>query len=57
MMSEENPKIKKYLDKNGVYNPYLSERVREEYKNNRVFKEYPASKFIKSVFKEKEEHK
>ena len=56
-MSTENPKIKKYLDKNGVYNPHLSEVVRQEYKNARVFKEYPASKFVNSVFKEKSEHK
>lgn len=56
-MSTENPKIKKYLDKNGVYNPHLSEVVRQEYKNARVFKEYPASKFVNSVFKEKSEHR
>lgn len=52
-MSEKNPKIQKYLDKNGVYNPVLSEIVRQNYKNARVFRENPVNKFINSVFKEK----
>lgn len=54
-MSQKNPKIEKYLDKNGVYNPVLSEIVRQQYKNSRVFKENPINKFINSIFKEKSE--
>lgn len=52
-MSQENPKIAKYLDRNGIYSPILSERIRQEYKESRVFRENPVNKFIDSVFKEK----
>lgn len=54
-MSQKNPKIAKYLDRNGIYSPILSEKIRQEYKNSRVFKEDPVNKFINSVFKEKSE--
>lgn len=48
-MHEENPKIKKYLDHNGIYRLSLSEIVRQAYKDARVIKETPESKFINRI--------
>jgi len=33
---EDHPELIKYLDKDGVYNPYLSEIIRDTYKEDRV---------------------
>ena len=34
--STKHPEIRKYLDKNGHYNPHKSEAIREEYKDERA---------------------
>ncbi len=61
-MRNNNPNITKYLDNRGIYSPLLSEKIREEYKNQKVFKGTPHRKsnlwipiatFVNKIFKEK----
>ena len=50
-MKTDNPNIRKYLDVNGKYNPLISEKIRENYKNKTVYKEkiIKIDKIIKKV--------
>ena len=55
-MLSQNPKIKKYLDSEGNFSTTKSDIVREAYKDSRVYKQGPISRFINTIFKIKKKY-